>query len=241
MEHLIYRELTPWYRLLDPPADHADEAGCYRDAFVRLLTSPSLTLLDIGCGGGHNALHLKSRFRCTLADISPEMLALSKELNPECEHVEGDLRTLRLGRTFDAVLVHDAVMYMRTPDELRAAIATAWVHTRAGGAAIFAPDVFRETFSDETELISGDDGERGLRGISWSHDPDPDDHTSIVDYAFLLRHGSEVRAVHDRHVEGLFAKSFWIEALTAAGFAVEIIPRPIGDGESDEIFFCKRP
>ncbi len=33
----------------------------------------------------------------------------SRELNPDCEHVLGDMRTLRLGRTFDAVFVHDAV------------------------------------------------------------------------------------------------------------------------------------
>src|SRR5579871_3012379 len=117
MEPLIYNELTPWYRLLDPPADHRDEAACYRDAFQRAIGSPSPTLLDLGAGAGHNALHLKSRFRCTLADLSPEMLALSRELNPECEHVVGDLRSLRLGRTFDAVLVHDAVMYMRDPDQ----------------------------------------------------------------------------------------------------------------------------
>ena len=40
------------------------------------------------------------------------MLELSRTLNPDCEHLEGDMRTLRLGRTFDAVLIHDAVMYM---------------------------------------------------------------------------------------------------------------------------------
>jgi hypothetical protein len=38
------------------------------------------------------------------------MLALSMTVNPECEHIEGDMRTLRLGHTFDAVFLHDAVM-----------------------------------------------------------------------------------------------------------------------------------
>lgn len=32
------------------------------------------------------------------------MLAESKKQNPELEHIEGDMRTLRLGRTFDGVL-----------------------------------------------------------------------------------------------------------------------------------------
>ena len=48
------------------------------------------------------------------------MLALSATLNPECEHLEGDMRTLRLGRTFDVVFIHDAISYLTTEDDLRA-------------------------------------------------------------------------------------------------------------------------
>lgn len=54
--------------------------------------------------------------------------------------------TVRLGRTFDAVLVHDAVMYLTTEDDLRQAIATTYVHVRPGGVAVFAPDYVSETF-----------------------------------------------------------------------------------------------
>jgi hypothetical protein len=41
------------------------------------------------------------------------------------------------------VFVHDAVAYMTTERELRAAIETAFVHCRPGGAALFAPDHVR--------------------------------------------------------------------------------------------------
>ena len=74
------------------------------------------------------------------------MLELSRGLNPGCEHLLGDMRTLRLGRTFDAVLIHDAVMYMTSEADLRAALETAFVHLRPGGAAVVAPDCVRETF-----------------------------------------------------------------------------------------------
>jgi threonine dehydrogenase-like Zn-dependent dehydrogenase len=37
------------------------------------------------------------------------MLALSRRLNPACEHVPGDMRSIRLGRVFDCVLVHEIV------------------------------------------------------------------------------------------------------------------------------------
>jgi hypothetical protein len=56
-------------------------------------------------------VHLKARFAMTLVDLSGEMLAVSRRFNPECEHLQGDMRTVRLGRAFDAVFVHDAVDY----------------------------------------------------------------------------------------------------------------------------------
>src|SRR3972149_1508073 len=60
------------------------------------------TVLELGSGGGNNASHMKAHFKLTLVDRSPAMLAVSRALNPECEHLEGDMRTLRLGRGFDA-------------------------------------------------------------------------------------------------------------------------------------------
>src|SRR5581483_227708 len=129
MEPLLYGELVSWYRLVDPPRDHLDEAIVFRQAFERVVTPRPETLLELGSGAGHNALHLKEHFRCTLSDVSEPMLGLSRELNPTCEHVLGDMRTLRLNRTFDAVLVHDAIAYMTTRDDLRAALTTAFLHT----------------------------------------------------------------------------------------------------------------
>ncbi|MFP2931030.1 class I SAM-dependent methyltransferase [Pyxidicoccus sp. 3LG] len=241
MQALLYSELAPWYHLVDPPEDHADEARCFQAAFERVVTPRPQTLLDLGAGAGNNAVHLKQRFTCTLSDLSEEMLALSREQNPECEHLLSDLRTLRLGRTFDAVLVHDAIMYMLTEEDLAAAVQTAFVHTRPGGAAIFAPDCFRETFSDSTDTLSTDRGDRSVRGLMWSWDPQPEDTTTVTEYAFLLRQGMDMKAVHDRHVEGLFSRETWRGVLTRAGFRVESLQRPVGDDTFDDIFLCRRP
>lgn len=242
MQPLLYSELVPWYRLIDPPADHLDEAASYEAAFERGASPRPETLLELGAGAGHNAFHLKQRFRCTLTDISDEMAALSRELNPECEHLAGDMRTLRLGRSFDAVLVHDAVMYMLGEGDLLAAAHTAFLHTRPGGAAVFAPDHMRETFREASSTFAREDGGRALRGLEWDWDPDPADDTYLVEYAFLLREGREVRAVHDRHVEGLFARATWVRILTSVGYRVESFERPADDeGATDEVFLCRRP
>ena len=240
MQPLLYGELTPWYRLLDPIADHADEAAAYVAALERGGAPRGGTLLELGAGAGGNASFIKQRFRCTLTDISPEMQALSRALNPECEHLPGDMRTLRLGRTFDAVLVHDAVVYMTTRAELAAAAATAFAHTRPGGAAVFAPDYVREAFHEKTELHACSEGARSLRCMEWAWDPDPADDTYVVEYAFLLRDGGAMKAVHDRHVEGLFARATWIEILSDAGYRVELVDRPFDDTTTDSIFLCRR-
>ena len=106
------------------------------------------------------------------------MLAISTTINPECEHLVGDMRTLRLGRTFDAVLVHDAICYMTTEDDLRAAMATAVQHLRPGGVAVFAPDHVRERFAVGTDH-GGEDGPprptvgRGLRSAISNGRPTP--------------------------------------------------------------------
>ncbi|HMJ14066.1 MAG TPA: class I SAM-dependent methyltransferase [Polyangiaceae bacterium] len=241
MRPLIYSQLVGWYRLLDPARDHADETTSYRSALERAATPPAETLLELGSGAGHNAVHLKQRFHCTLTDISEEMLTLSRELNPECEHHLGDMRTLRLGRTFDTVLVHDAVMYMLTEQDLLAAAETAFVHTRPGGAALFAPDHISDTFEEQTNLLEENDGERALRCIEWSWDPDPSDTTFITEYAFVVREGTHVSAAHDRHVEGLFPKSVWLSLLTSVGFLVEMVERQISEDCCDEVFLCRRP
>src|SRR5579883_834781 len=167
---LLYTDLAGWFHLLTAPHEYEEEAAVYRAAL--LAHAPrTRTLLELGSGGGNNAWWLKRDFACTLSDLSQPMLDLSLRVNPDCEHVQGDMRTLRLGRTFDAVLVHDAVMYMLTEEDLRRAIDTAYVHCNTGGVALFVPDFVRETFAPGTECggNDGDDG-RGLRYLEWCWD-----------------------------------------------------------------------
>jgi hypothetical protein len=173
------------------------------------------------------------------------MLAVSRALNPECEHVRGDMRDVRLGREFDGVFVHDAVVYMTTEIDLRRAIATAFVHCRPGGAALFAPDHVRETFKPSTDCGGHDGPTHALRYLEWTWDPDPADTTYRVEYAYLLRTpDGSVRVEHDRHVEGLFARADWLRMLSEAGF-VEARAVPFDHSEiepgSYEVLVAKKP
>src|SRR5690606_35805351 len=90
------------------------------------------TLLELGSGGGHVAFYLKRRLALTLSDLNKAILASSARINPECEHVVGDMRTLALDRSFDVVLAHDAIDYMTTEPDLEAALATVHRHLAPG-------------------------------------------------------------------------------------------------------------
>ena len=211
---------------MSAPEDYAEEAELFGRILAEAGDQPARTLLEIGSGGGNNASHMKSRFELTLVELSRGMLEVSRKLNPECEHLQGDMRTLRLGRVFDRVFIHDAISYMATKDDLRRALETAFVHCRPGGAALFAPDQLRETLTLDTDH-GGEDGAdgRGLRYLSWSSDPDPTDDTCFTDYAYLIRErDGTMRVEHDRHVEGVFARAVWLELLRDVGFEPRIVP-----------------
>ena len=132
----LYKDLADWWPLFSPPQDYASEALVYGELLEEATAGPCRTLLELGSGGGHNAVHLAGRFALTLVDRSPEMLAVSRKLNPRCTHLEGDMRSLRLGREFDAVLIHDAIMHMTSRSDLAAALDTAFVHCRPGGGTL---------------------------------------------------------------------------------------------------------
>ncbi|HUJ74328.1 MAG TPA: class I SAM-dependent methyltransferase [bacterium] len=224
---LLYNELSAWWPLLSPPADYRADAAFYIRVLRESATPQARTVLELGCGGGNNASHMKKSFRMTLVDLSPGMLAHSRRLNPECEHRRGDMRTLRLGRTFDAVFVHDAINYMVTPRMLRQAVRTAWLHCRPGGCALFAPDWTRERFRTSTVCEGAENGKRSLRYLEWTLDPDPDDHQYTLVMSFLLRSGTRLRQLApDVHRCGLFSETEWMETLAAEGFRPRRIPFP---------------
>lgn len=217
----LYDELATWWHLLSPPEDYADEAAF----FLSLLADASGSLLELGSGGGNNAYHIKSRFSSvTLVDLSPGMLEVSRQLNPDCEHLIGDMRNVRLNRAFDVVFIHDAIDYMTTLDDLQLALKTAYSHCKSGGTVLIVPDVVKETFEPDTEHGGTDDDRRGIRFLEWSHDPDPDDTTYFTEYVVILRDGDSIISVeHDRHVLGVFPLSSWMTMLEKVGFQARYV------------------
>src|SRR5688572_11928375 len=240
----LYTELASSWPVFSTPVDYAEEAAIYQRELENASERPLRTLLELGSGGGNNASYLKKRFEMTLVDLSDGMLEVSRELNPECEHIQGDMRSARLGREFDGVFVHDAVCYMTTEADLRAAIETAFIHCAPGGAVLFAPDHVRENFSTSSSH-GGEDGDaESVRYLEWTWDPDPRDTMYVVDYAIMLRsRDGSVRVEHDHHVEGLFSRDDWLRFLTEAGFDATVVPCEHSEIEPGtyEVFVGRKP
>jgi SAM-dependent methyltransferase len=222
----LYRELAGWYHLLTAPEDYEEEAVFYSRLLRQAADGEVQTVLELGCGGGNNAAHMKAWFTLTLTDVSEEMLTVSKTINPEVEHVQGDMRTLRLARTFDAVFLHDAVCYMTTEADLQAAIETASLHCRNGGSVVIAPDYVHETFRESSES-GGHDSEDGreLRYLEWTRAGEPGSTTYVTDFAYILRESDgSVCVVHDRHVNGLFPRRKWLALMEQCGLETSVTP-----------------
>jgi SAM-dependent methyltransferase len=234
----LYDELAEWWPVFSDPQEYRREVAYFARILRQSSRPPPRTVLELGSGGGNSASHLKSRFEMTLVDISPRMLAVSRKLNPECKHVKGDIRTVRLRRTFDAVFVHDAICHMTTEADLRAVMQTAYEHCRPGGVALFVPDFVRETFVAGTDQGGSDSPRGSVRFLQWIVDPDPSDTTYLVDFAILIRdRKGDARVVHDRHLQGLFPRARWLRMLREVGFK----PSVVRDDEVRDLFLGRRP
>ncbi len=218
-EYRLYQDLAGWWPLISPPGEYAAEA-VYLAAVLRTAAIPVRQVLDLGSGGGHVASHLAGPLDLTLVDRSPDMLAISRRLNPGCAHIRGDMRTLRLGRLFDAVLVHDAIDYVTTEADLSRVIETAFAHCRPGGLAVFVPDYTAETFQPGRGG-GGSTAPDGRQGSfrEWRCDPDPADDWIEVRYEFVLRAADgRSQVIRETHRLGAFHRASWLRLLAAAGF-----------------------
>jgi SAM-dependent methyltransferase len=257
IDYRIYADLADWWPLISPPREYSAESS-YLAAVLDRALQPDLAapaearpkVLDLGSGGGHVAVHLKDRFDLTLVDLSAGMLAVSRQLLPQCPHVQGDMRSIRLGRTFDAVLVHDAIDYIIGTDDLRLAIETAAAHCRPGGVVLFVPDHVKETFEEFTGGGGGGVDQAG-RTASFSErtwDPDPSDDWVQADYEFVLRTSDgDEKVICESHRLSAFSRATWQAQLASAGLRLEPDQEPAGPAASqparppDNLFLARKP
>lgn len=214
----LYKELAQWWPLLSPHTEYEEEANLFLKIVQRYHPTVK-NALEFGSGGGSNAFYLKKHFSMTLTDLSPDMLAVSRELNPDCPHIQGDMRTIEVEGKFDLVFIHDAITYFTDKADLLAVMKNAKKHLKPDGLLFIMPDEYTETFEPRTNHGGIDKDGRSLRYLEWSYDSDPDDQMLTTEYAYIMRDANgQVTHEHDSMRAGLFSMPEWEALLAEVGF-----------------------
>lgn len=216
----LYKELAEWWPLMSPHTEYEEEAALYME-IIRRHHPAVKKAVEFGSGGGSNAFYLKREFAMTLTDLSEDMLAVSQKLNPELQHIQGDMRNVQVGVGYDLVFIHDAIMYFTEKADLLAVMENAKKHLRTDGILFIMTDQFTETFQPSEDCGGTDDGERGMRYLEWTFDRDPNDHVTETEYAYILKDQGGMTREYDSARSGLFSMAEWQELLEQAGFHAE--------------------
>lgn len=226
----LYGDLAWLWPYLSDPADYWHESTFWRRVLTKRLGRGRRSLLDLGVGGGSFLSHLTSRFDAEAVDLSDAMMEHSRRLNPEVVHHVGDMRTVRLGRTFDAVVIHDALNHLENLDDIRATFDTAAAHLDQGGLFVLAPEWYRGDFvPPHVEHTTRSDDELEVTYAEYLWDPDPTDDLLEAVFTYYVKRNGAVTMEFDRLTFGFFEMKTWMKLLRDAGFTVEREPYPIHD------------
>jgi SAM-dependent methyltransferase len=129
---LLYRE-PHLYDLVFPDAGEVT-ATMVRTAMDRYLSAPPRSMLDVGCGTGR---HLEAMARtipeCYGVDLLESNIAYAKSVRPRLTFHGADMRTVRLGRTFDVITcLGNALSYALTDQDLADTVRTFASHAHPG-------------------------------------------------------------------------------------------------------------
>lgn len=218
----MYHDLAWTWPIISPPEDYVEETEIMAEAIRKYSMIPSRTLLNLGCGGGHEDKTLKKYFQITGVDLSKDMLKLARDLNPENKYIEGDLRGIKLDEKFDASIA-TSLAYMKSRDELSSAFQTIYKHLNPGGVFITFAEITTENFQqNKLYCTKHKSNDIEIVYIENYFDPDPTDITFEITLVYLIRRRGELEIHHDFHICGLFSLHTWLELLNETGFEVII-------------------
>jgi SAM-dependent methyltransferase len=135
-KNLLY-DHPEFYEVLYPEPNDETPAMCRR-MFERYLSAPPASVLDIGCGTGRDLRSLHRTYPyCVGIDLLPNVIEYARSQAKDIEFRVGNMRDIRLGRTFDAVICFgSALLYALTNEDIDKTLATFAAHSHAGSLLI---------------------------------------------------------------------------------------------------------
>jgi len=212
---VAYNDLAWTEDWLADPAEYEHEVMVYVDLIKRTAAEPPATLLHLGSGAGGYDVIFKRHFIVTGVDLSLGMLNKARIVHPDIDYIEGDMRTLRLNRQFDAVAIPDSIDYMASKDDLRQAIQTAVMHLKTGGVLLVVAKT-RETFQNNNFAYSGEKDAIHVTLFESNYINPFRPNTYEATFVYLVRQQGKLTIHTDHHVLGLFSQAVWDEVFKNA-------------------------
>ncbi len=235
MTERLYSDLVWIWPFVSPPEDYEEEVASFQKRFAGHGVRAGASVLHLGSGGGSIDFHLKRHYRVTGVELSQAMVDYAKSINPDVEYLRGDIRDVRLGRTFDAVLLHDASAYLTSLSDLTAAYRTAAAHLRPGGPMVTPPEELRTRFKQHrTDVDTRVRGDIAVTTIEADFDADPSDTWFEKTFVFLIRDRGRLTIEADTHLNGLYNLDDMLAAMREAGFDLEVSRWELSDLALDE-------
>lgn len=234
---ISYNELAWTEPILAPPDGCREEIENYCSVIKKHSQIEPLTLLHLACGAGCFDYTFKKHFKVTGVDLSIAMLSEAKKINPEIEYLEGDMRSVKLGRLFDTVVIPDSIGYMTTKDDLRKTISAATAHLRPGGILLIVAHL-KEEFQENNFAYAASENDIDINVFENNYILKPRGDIYEATIVYLVRRAGELKIYNDRHLLGLFTTDLWMELLSEQGLEVKRFslnelydPYILGEGE----------
>jgi SAM-dependent methyltransferase len=194
------------------------------DRLIKESCPAARTLLDVACGTGAHLAELSVKYKVEGADVSAAMLAVAHGRLPGIPLHQADMRTLALGRTFDAVIcLFSSIGYVTDPSEMRSTVARLAAHVASGGVLILdgwlRPDEWREAYRSEPDIARDDE----TLVVRLSHSR-RDRNVTELKMHHLVQTAEGIDYFVERHRLALTPTADYVSAVESAGLAARVIP-----------------
>ena len=199
--------------------DYAAEAYKIHDFIQKHKRTAGNTLLDVACGTGMHAEFLSQNYQVTGTDLNVRMLRVARKKHPQIRFLEGDMRSLNMGRQFGAVTcLFSAIGYMKTKTDLQKAVRSMSHHLLPGGVLLVEPWFSEEQWN--VGRVSINRVEKSEIKIVRMALARKRGKVSLLEFQYLIGTSRGIEHLKEHLELGLFDHQEYMDAFTRAGLDV---------------------